>query len=102
MATESVEAAVDPPKEFQDDHALAEDEIRLILIHPGCWADNINISILYKDQDESGIHYHALPCVWGSPADPANIICDNEPFFVTQNLHKALLQLRENGLTTPI
>lgn len=46
MATESVEAAADLPEKFQCDHALAEDETRLILIHRGGWADNINISIL--------------------------------------------------------
>ena len=102
MATESAGTAAGLPKKFQYDHALAKDEIRLILIHPGGWTDKINISILYKDEDESGIQYDALSYVWGSPANPVNISCDNEPFSVTQNLHKALLQLRENGLTTPI
>ena len=89
-------------KQFRYDHELAIGEIRLLLIWPGSRSDAINMSILYKDQGDVNVEYHALSYVWGSPVNPISVTCDGQPLLITHNLHQALLQLRDNGLTGPI
>lgn len=87
---------------FQYDHELASDEIRLLHLHVGSRTEPISTSLLYKNQKDVDIQYHALSYVWGSPLNPVKITCDGQPLLITQNLHKALIQLRDNEVTDPI
>jgi hypothetical protein len=52
---------------------------------------------------EEGSHpYEALSYVWGSGGNPQSIIIDNKKLAITENLHKALLRLRDSKITRTV
>ena len=87
---------------FQYRQRLEEREIRLIQLETGSREDEIVVRLSHKRIDDNTIKYDALSYVWGSKSDAVTIKCDNRPLLITQNLHKALVQLREDGLNIPI
>ena len=87
---------------FQYHQRLEEREIRLIQLEIGSRQDEIVVQLSHKRINDDTIKYHALSYVWGSKSDAVTIKCDNRPLLITQNLHKALVQLREDGLRIPI
>ena len=87
---------------FQCRRALGEREIRLIQLKASPKANQLVCSLSYHNLDEELIKYDALSYVWGDKSDPATMVCDGQPFLITKNLHAALVQLRENKLSTPL
>ncbi|MCJ1471527.1 hypothetical protein MMC13_000167 [Lambiella insularis] len=83
---------------FQYHQELEEDEIRLIGLETGSRQDSIAAKLLHKKVDDDTIKYDALSYVWGSKSDAVTITCDDRPLYITQNLHKALVELREDGM----
>jgi len=72
---------------------LAKDEIRVLTLHPGIWADPIRCS-LRTVQLEDHPHYEALSYAWGDPNDCRRIFLDGRVGRVTANLEAALRRLR--------
>lgn len=84
--------------------------IRLLKIHdPSHQEPSIRCTLQAFDLSESP-RYRALSYTWGSairpitseyelssPDEPQQILCNDQPFLVTQNLHEALLELRHLG-----
>ena len=84
--------------------------IRLLKIHdPSGQAPGIICTLQAFDLTDNP-RYRALSYTWGSavrpitpeyelpsPDEPQQILCNNQAFLVTQNLHDALLELRQSG-----
>ena len=95
----SLESFSNPQKLYR---GLKAQEIRLIEILPGSQVDTVVIRLLHTFLNAKRAKYDALSYVWGDKSDPVNIICDGHPLSITKNLHAALVQLREDGVHTPI
>ncbi|KAK0732246.1 heterokaryon incompatibility protein-domain-containing protein, partial [Lasiosphaeris hirsuta] len=68
--------------------------IRLLKLAPGPASSPIECTVQIHSIDNPP-DFEALSYVWGSSADPVIIVCDSKRLTVTQNLHAALLQLRQ-------
>ncbi|KAI6091642.1 heterokaryon incompatibility protein-domain-containing protein [Hypoxylon rubiginosum] len=71
-----------------------QNSARILLLAPGDDHDIITCK-LYAADDIASEEYEALSYVWGSPANPASVICNGCTISVTQNLYKALRGLRQ-------
>lgn len=71
----------------------SKDEIRLLIIDPGQPLDPITCQLSHCSLSLNP-QYSALSYTWGSVEDPMTISVEDCDFQVTQNLYKALQQLR--------
>jgi hypothetical protein len=77
----------------------ARNEIRLLSLAPGTSDDPIHCSLQHVSLDSTN-EYIALSYTWGDPADPQQLILDNQyTLNVTVNLKDALLHLRQKDKT---
>jgi hypothetical protein len=67
--------------------------IRLVLLLPGDFNDNIECHLLHASLD-SELSYEALSYTWGDPEILRPVLLEGEPFPVTENLYDALRHLR--------
>lgn len=75
---------------------LATDAIRLVRLLRGDQSDPIKCEMFETYlQEIEGVPYEALSYVWGSGQLAAKILLDGCQFEVTENLHEALVQLRQ-------
>lgn len=75
---------------------LATDAIRLVRLLRGDQSETIKCEIFETYLHEiEGVPYEALSYVWGSAQLAAKIWLDGCQFEVTENLHEALVQLRQ-------
>jgi hypothetical protein len=79
---------------YPSDASMKDDEIRLIRLLPGSWADEIRCELVY-DSLANVRSYYALSYVWGSRHVTRSIQLNAQPFRVTVNLEAALRHLRE-------
>ncbi|QDS68042.1 hypothetical protein FKW77_009687 [Venturia effusa] len=94
-------AAVTSPNPVYSQSLTEGRTIRLIILHPGTWNDEIECTIFQSSLGED-LYYEALSYVWGSPVNPVGIILNNgrhQPHVttITRNLHFALRRLRYRG-----
>lgn len=78
---------------------LGPDEIRLVILYPGDYAEDITLSTEVRMTDDVEDDYAALSYVWGSPGDTLPIYVDGHEFPATKNLVSALRHIR--GLLEP-
>ncbi|KLU91790.1 hypothetical protein MAPG_10738 [Magnaporthiopsis poae ATCC 64411] len=72
-------------------------EIRLLRLLPGNLSDSIETELITTTLDIQSIPFEALSYVWGQKSNPPNqIVVDNTPKDVTENLHSALRGLRRD------
>ena len=81
--------------------ALVGRTIRLLTLEVGSGDDPLHCSISVEQLDKSVI-YNALSYTWGDEAPKHTISCDDQRLEITENLHSALRQIREDGRTEPI
>ena len=70
---------------------------RLLTIVPGLGEEGIATRLFTAELPVTSgrsLHYDALSYVWGSQADKRQITCNGQSIDITQNLHCALVQLR--------
>ena len=91
-----------PAGESHYQRHLGEREIRLFQLQICSKGDTVVGKLIHRMIDDHTLKYHALSYVWGSRCDMKTILCDEQPFLITKNLHSALVQLRKDGLDTPI
>jgi hypothetical protein len=72
---------------------MEADDIRLVRLLPGAWADPIRCELVYDSLSTVG-PYYALSYVWGSQNNGRHIQLNAQPFYVTINLESALRHLR--------
>jgi hypothetical protein len=72
---------------------MEADDIRLVRLLPGAWADPIRCELFYDSLSTVG-PYYALSYVWGSQNNGRHIQLNAQPFYVTINLESALRHLR--------
>jgi hypothetical protein len=80
------------------DSTLSESTIRLLQLEPGSGDDPIRCSMVVKSLGR-GVIYNALSYTWGDSNTKQEIFCDGLRLDITQNLHAALRQLREDDRT---
>jgi hypothetical protein len=68
---------------------------RLLYVAPGQAEEVIRVNLLVVEDLNKAPEFEALSYVWGTPKDPADILCDDEVTSVTRNLAGALQQLRQ-------
>lgn len=80
---------------------LDQNSRQLRLVRFACptssFAADIGLIIAPASLDDNPT-YHALSYLWGDPLPTACISLNGRPFPINQNLHEALLQLRQNGV----
>ncbi|KAF2496771.1 hypothetical protein BU16DRAFT_458540 [Lophium mytilinum] len=70
-------------------------EFRLLRLIPGSGSDTIACEdVVVSFVDTKRPSYYALSYVWGDPKDTKPIMFNGSPFWITQNLWRALRQLR--------
>jgi len=75
--------------------ALQPTEMRIVKIRPGGIGDAIHCTVSpVSMSSESDIQYEALSYLWGSHANPRDIILNGQVYKVTRNLFKALVHMR--------
>jgi len=72
---------------------LQANDIRLVKLLPGRWADPIICEL--TNADLGAARYRALSYVWGSPRITRSIRLNHRTYPVTVNLESALRHLRE-------
>ena len=72
--------------------------IRLLDIASGKASDRVEVSLMAVELDEAP-DYEALSYAWGTSSDLVDVFCDSQVVSVTQNLHGALLPLRNPDQT---
>lgn len=76
--------------------ALCKDshDIRLLLLLPGVFNEEIECLIRHASLDEKDLHYETISYVWGDPSFRIPIKVDGQVVEVTKNLGDALRHLR--------
>lgn len=87
---------MDAAESFSYSFALSGRRIRLIRILPASGSKPIRISLCQEELD-SDTSFLALSYVWGSPDVTETVICNGQTLKITENLHAALWQMREDG-----
>ncbi|KAK4450885.1 heterokaryon incompatibility protein-domain-containing protein [Podospora aff. communis PSN243] len=78
-------------------HHLQGREIRLVLIHPGDWADDIRCSLTAHSPDGASLpEYSALSYAWGASNTTEIVTLEDEALPVTVSLANALRFLRHS------
>lgn len=93
ISYDNIEKAMSHSKALYEELDLAALQIRIVIIEPGNWADDINCTlqtISLHDHEP----YKALSYVWGGLNITKGIILNGQPFQVTINLESALRHLR--------
>jgi hypothetical protein len=72
---------------------LLENSIRIVQLHPGLDDEPIVCSFTVVDLAKAE-SFEALSYCWGTVAADRSIFCNGHPFIPTENLFKALKQLR--------
>jgi hypothetical protein len=73
----------------------SKQEIRLLTIWPGQNVAPIRCTMSSTTLESNHDEYDALSYTWGSPLRIREIFLDGKQFFVTQNLERALRNLRQ-------
>jgi hypothetical protein len=73
--------------------SLDENDIRFVVLQGGETTDPVQCRLIIGHLDALP-KYEALSYVWGSQENPATIQLNGQPFFITKNLHKALIRVR--------
>jgi len=74
---------------------LEENEIRLLILYPGAFGDDIKVSLKTVSLFSANLDpYQALSYVWGDPDITDTITCDNVPVEIRINLALALRYIR--------
>lgn len=73
--------------------SLKKGEFRVLEISPGGRHEQIKASLRHTFMEKPE-PYEALSYTWGSPAQRATILVNEQPFLVNSNLYAALFQLR--------
>jgi hypothetical protein len=75
----------------------ASKEIRLLRILPATGSDHDNVVAVNLDhfRKENSLVYDTLSYTWGDASKTRTILVDGSRFEATENLHAALVQLRE-------
>lgn len=79
---------------------LPDDHIRLLIVQPGAFQDDISTSLVphyLGDESDAKRHaepYEAVSYVWGSPELTKSIRCDEHEIQVTENVDVLLRHLR--------
>ena len=69
--------------------------VRLLVLHPGYFDDQISCGLIHLDLDRSPLRkFEALSYTWGDPCDCSPILLKGQDFRVTKNLEAALRNLR--------
>ena len=92
-----------PPTTSQSiyDKNIGVDHIRILTLHPGSSEQPVQCSLTTIAVDsvvDGGHPYEALSYAWGSENDQPEISCDGRMLSITQDLHAALLCLRDAQL----
>jgi Heterokaryon incompatibility protein (HET) len=66
---------------------------RLMTLLPGKGDDKIRYRLRFAEWTNPP-QYEAISYVWGDALDTVQCECDNRRFYLTRNLHRALLQFR--------
>jgi len=75
---------------------LQLDEIRIVTLLPGAFADPIVCTLEHANLDHAGTAtYEAVSYAWGNPEHTQPITLDSVPYPVTANLFSALTYLRD-------
>ena len=74
-------------------------QTRLIWLLPG-HSDDIKCSLLDVSLDDQRVDYVALSYTWNEQKRRRTIVCDDKILHVTENVHDALLQLRQPSTST--
>src|SRR6186713_776190 len=76
-------------------------DIRVFILHPGTFKDDIHVSLYSISLDDNTLSYEAISYVWGDPSDTKAITCNTKSFHITTNLESCLRHLRsETGSRT--
>jgi hypothetical protein len=97
---ESVTAALDPDTSFKY-APLKGSEIRIVALHPGTGTDQISCVIQNVDLNLSPT-YGALSYTWGDPMTTHDILLNDQPLGVRENLHSAFMHLRNLDQVKPM
>ncbi|KAF1999212.1 HET-domain-containing protein [Amniculicola lignicola CBS 123094] len=89
------------PDTYLYDSTLSNHMIRLLQLGPGMGDDPIRCSLVEKSLDQEFI-YNALSYTWGDPTRTRTISCEGQRLVITESLHAALWQFREDGRVTPL
>ena len=74
---------------------LQADDIRVLVLHQGSFEDPIKCHLEHQKRDvDGGVPYEALSYMWGSPTCPQEILLNDQPLEIRQNLLAALRRLR--------
>jgi len=73
---------------------LSENDIRFVVLQAGEPTDPIECTLTVSHL-EALPKYEALSYVWGSQANPKAIRLNGEAFYVTKNLHQALIRFQK-------
>jgi hypothetical protein len=84
------------PDTFLYSSTLSGRNIRLLQLHPGRGDSILHFRLVEQPLDQ-GFAYHALSYAWGSANITRAALCDGKQLHITENLHAALWQLRQDG-----
>jgi len=111
MAANKVEVGLEPVQQSNPEqslHHLADSflylyplsgrQIRLLQILPAPSDSVLNLRLITKPLDEEVI-YHALSYAWGDASITKTVLCEGRPLEITENLHAALWQFREDRVS---
>lgn len=81
--------------EYQHRSLSTGKEARLLMVHPGKDDAQIQLDLVHTPfADLANSYYEAISYTWGSEIMLHTIIIEQNPFYVTENVHKILTLLR--------
>ncbi|OIW31289.1 HET-domain-containing protein [Coniochaeta ligniaria NRRL 30616] len=84
-----------PMMSFKYGGRLRDREIRLVNVIE---ADQTPLHVQLAVHQLDDVEFEALSYVWGDPSNKLEIMCNGQPFGVTENVHSALLERRRRDL----
>jgi Heterokaryon incompatibility protein (HET) len=86
---------------FKYERPIGSIDIRLVQLLPAELATDVIRAQIVQIPVNPTPRYEALSYVWGSEERPRTIYCNAAPLAVTENLHRALIYLRDRISRTP-